>query len=400
MSGSEQTDIQKFKRNVEKELKDNILGYWAKYTVDHENGGFYGQISDDLQVAKDASKSLVLNTRLLWTFSKAYRSYGDQQYLELAQCAYDYLLANFRDKEYGGYYWMVDYQGNPVDVKKQTYGQAFAIYALSEYHLATGNEESLKHAVDLFKLLQCHVHDTRYHGYIEACTREWGWTDDFRLSQGALNARKSMNTSLHVLEAFTNLYRVWKTEEMRMALKEMIEVMIDHVIDPVTFHYKLFFDEAWNSKQDVVSYGHDIEGSWLIYEAAHVLEDRQLIDKVKGISISMAQAIYEEGMAPDGGILEEADENGLVTTDKTWWPQAEGVVGFINAYHLTLEQRFLDAAIQCWDYIENTFVDKTYGEWFSRVSDDRLPYRNMAKVSAWKCPYHNARACFEILERV
>ncbi|WP_310552096.1 AGE family epimerase/isomerase [Paenibacillus glufosinatiresistens] len=382
------------------ELKDNILDFWIRHTLDDARGGFVGEIDSRMNVNPSAEKSLVLNARILWTFSSAYRLYGDPAYLKMADRALDYLRQHFIDSEYGGLYWMVDADGNPSQTKKQVYGQAFAVYALSEYNRATGSADALELATELFRLMEKHGYDPVYGGYIEALSREWESTDNLTLSDKDLNEKKSMNTHLHVLEAYTALYRVWKPEELRSRLAELITTMLDQIVTPDGRHFLLFFDEAWNVKSDHVSYGHDIEGSWLLAEAAEVLGDEELLNRVRSVAISMAEATLAEGIDEDGGIWNEAGPGGLLGRDKDWWPQAEAVVGFYNAYQLTGEPRFEEAARAAWSFIDRYVVDHEQGEWHWGVDEARLPLWNEPKVSAWKCPYHNSRACLEMIERL
>lgn len=392
--------IKQWLPRIEQELKSNILGFWMKHTPDEQNGGFYGFMSRDLNVNPEAGKSLVLNTRILWTFAAAYRMFGNEQYLNIAERAYCYVNKHFTDREFGGLYWMVDAAGNPAETKKQVYGQAFAIYAFSEYYRATGNEAALEQAIELFHTLERYSYDTEYKGYFEALTREWQETDDNSLSEKDLNTKKSMNTHLHVMEAYTNLYRVWKSDVLRSKLKELIEITMRHIINAENAHFLLFFDEQWNSKSEHISYGHDIEGSWLLVEAAEVLGDDALLSEARAIAIRMAEATYNEGVDEDGGLFNEADSKGLTDTDKDWWPQAEAVVGFYNAYQITGDMKFRDAALKSWDFIESFIIDKEHGEWHWSVTRDGSPSDNIEKVSPWKCPYHNGRACFEMIERL
>lgn len=391
---------QQWLTRIEQELESNILGFWMKHTLDEHNGGFYGFISRDLTVNPEAGKSLVLNTRILWTFAAAYRMFGNEPYLKIAERAYRYVNEYFTDREFGGLYWMVDASGNPAETKKQVYGQAFAIYAFSEYHRATGNEAALEQAIELFHTLERYSYDTEFKGYFEALTREWQETDENSLSEKDLNTKKSMNTHLHVMEAYTNLYRVWKSEMLRSKLKELIEITMKHIIHAENAHFLLFFDEQWNSKSEHISYGHDIEGSWLLVEAAEVLSDEALLAEAKAIAIRMAEATYNEGVDEDGGLFNEADSKGLTDTDKDWWPQAEAVVGFYNAYQMTGDMKFRDAALKSWGFIESFIIDKEHGEWHWSVTRDGSPSDNIEKVSPWKCPYHNGRACFEMIERL
>lgn len=389
-----------WKEELTKELKENILGFWMKHTVDKEQGGFFGEITSDLQVHTGADKSLVLNTRLLWTFSAAYRLYKDKSYLELASRAYDYLTKHFFDKDYGGLYWMLAADGTPSNDKKQVYGQAFGIYALSEYHRATGSEDALALAIELFHILEKYSYDPVHKGYVEALARDWQMTGDFSLSDKDLNEKKSMNTHLHIMEAYTNLYRVWQSPLLQEKQAELIEVTIQHIVDPQTGHFLLFFDEQWQVKSDHISYGHDIEGSWLLVEAAEVLGNERLLQLAKKAAVQMAEATYNKGVDADGGIINEANVSGYIDTNKDWWPQAEAMVGFYNAYQLTGDEKHYEAAQRSWEFIQQYIVDQEHGEWFWSVSREGTPQRNQPKVSAWKCPYHNSRACMEMLERL
>ncbi|MBT2288672.1 AGE family epimerase/isomerase [Paenibacillus albidus] len=385
---------------LEQELKDNILGFWMKHTIDEQHGGYVGEIDNQLNTTPGAEKSLVLNARILWTFASAYRFYGHAEYLTMAERAYAYLLEHFTDEVNGGWFWMVDINGKPTQPKKQIYGQAFVIYALAEFYHATGRQEALDEAVKLFHLVEKYGYDPLYKGYVEALSRDWQMTDELSLSDKDMNEKKSMNTHLHVLEAYTGLCRVWKSEELRAKLAELIETMLSHIIDDEGRHFYLFFDEQWNVKSDHVSYGHDIEGSWLLVEAAETLGDEALLHRVQQAAISMAEAVLAEGIDRDGGIWNEAGPAGLLNKDKDWWPQAEAVVGFYNAYQLTGDARFQSAAQASWAFIAQYLVDPKFGEWYWAVDEQLRPLAHASKVSAWKCPYHNSRACFEMIERL
>jgi mannobiose 2-epimerase len=385
---------------IEAELKDNILQFWLEHTIDEENGGFYGFISRDLTINRQADKGLVLNTRILWTFSAAFRLYGEPRYMEMASRAYRYITSYFTDPQYGGLYWMLDYKGAVTSSKKQVYGQAFAIYAFSEYYRATGDEVALTKAVELFHVLERHSYDPVDKGYIEASARDWSETNENSLSDKDLNTRKSMNTHLHVLEAYTNLYRVWPEPALRDKLRELIVVMLRHIVDNESYHFKLFFDMEWNSQNSHISYGHDIEGSWLIHEAAEVLGEPELLQESVAVAIAMAEVTLREGVDEDGGLFNEAEPGKLLDSDKDWWPQAEAVVGFYNAYQLSGDHSYLEAARKSWHFIETNLVDKEYGEWLWSVKRNGSPSDNIEKVSPWKCPYHNSRACFEMIGRL
>jgi len=392
--------LERWRDELEEELRTNILGFWMKNTVDERNGGFVGEIKSDMTVLPEADKGLVLHARILWTFATAYRIYKDEAYLEMARRAYEALDIMFRDREHGGLYWVVDVSGNAAQDKKQVYGQAFVIYALSEYYRAAGTEEALEWAQELYRLIEKHAYDNVHRGYVEALARDWSETNDLSLSGKDLNERKSMNTHLHVLEAYTNLFRVWKPEGLRMKLAELIDIHLDLIVDKNNHHFRLFFDDEWNSKSDHVSYGHDIEGSWLLCEAAEVLGDEGRIARVNAEALAMADATLAEGTDSDGGIYNEADGHGHIDYTKDWWPQAEAMVGFINGYQLSGNSSLLLAALGSWTFTKRYISDSENGEWHWQVSREGVPNLFYAKVDPWKCPYHNSRACFEGIERL
>lgn len=396
----ERSELMKWRDEIELELKENILSFWMKHSVDEKNGGFVGAITNDLAIVAEADKSLVLNARILWTFASAYRLYNDPSYLQIADRAYEYLIQYFWDEQYGGFYWMLNSTGEPIETKKQIYGQAFVIYAITEYIRARPNKKALNQAIILFENMERYSYDGTYKGYVEALGRNWEETDDLSLSGTDLNEKKSMNTHLHVLEAYTNLFRVWQSDVLKGKLQQLIEVTIEHIVDKETNHFLLFFDEKWEIKSHEISYGHDIEGSWLLMEAAEVLGNEQLLHRCEEIALAMAQATYEEGLDSDGAVINEADPNGWTDTDKHWWPQAEAVVGFLNAYQMSGEDHYLQAAYRSWRFIDEYIVDKNNGEWFWKVDQAGKPSNDHMKVDPWKCPYHNGRMGFEAIERL
>lgn len=392
--------IKTLQEEVKKELLEDILPFWIKNVKNEKNKGFYGYIDNASNKDESAEIGVILCTRILWTYSYAYRILKEDKYKDMAYYAYNYLLENFWDKQYGGLFWSVTPKGDLSVDKKQTYAQAFAIYSLSEFYRATGEEEALTRAKAIFILIERYSYDSTFMGYFEACSRQWGFLKDIRLSEKDMNEKKSMNTHLHVMEAYTNLYRVWKDEVLKDKLRELIYITKNLIIDKETFHFKLFFDESWKVKSNVISYGHDIEGSWLLYEAAEVLEDMEALHLCRGTAIKMAEVTLKEGIDEDGGLLNEKHENGDLDKDKHWWPQAEAVVGFYNAYELTKKAEFLEATYKVWNFIKNNQLDKEKGEWFwiAPISSDKYLYS--PKVSMWKCPYHNSRMCYEIIERI
>lgn len=400
----DETRLRAILRRAEAELRENILPFWINHAIDSENGGFYGQISNDLVVDKQAPRGALLTSRILWTYAAAYRRYQNVAYLKMADWAYEDLLERFWDPQYGGLFWMVAVDGTPVRDRKQIYGQSFGIYALAEYYAATGKAEALDKAKTIFDAMETHSHDPEHGGYFEAFRRDWTLASDMRLSAVDQDEQKSQNTHLHIMEAYTNLLRVWPDAHLKHRHTELLEVMMHRIVDNTTHHLGLFFDEAWTPRSANVSYGHDIEASWLLVEAAEVLGDEALLEEAKQLAPKMAQAVYEEGLDPDGAIVYESGPEGLEDDTKQWWPQAEAAVGFLNAYQLTGETHFLEAACRSWDFIEAYLIDHEYGGWIRYVERDGTKPTGSgegnAKVSFWKCPYHNGRACMELAERL
>lgn len=392
-------------QRIEAELRGNILPFWMAHTVDRKNGGFYGALSNELHIDNDVERSAVLCARILWTFSVAYRRYGDHAYLKMARHAYAYLTGPFLDRKYGGIYWSVDRHGAPLLDRKHTYAQAFAIYALAEYHQSTADPGALPLARDLFHLIETYSYDPANLGNVECLSREWGALDDMRLSAVDINSRKSMNTMLHIMEGYSNLLRVWDDALVRQKLRWVIKIFLDHIIDPATHHLRLFFDDTWNWRHltERASYGHDIEAGWLLVDAAEALGDDLLVTRARAESVAMAETVYAEALEPDGSLLYESQipgENNERATQKHWWPHAEAVVGFYNAYQISGQARFAEAARRCWDYIEAKFVDRAYGDWFKVLDRAGIPLAQQRKVGPWECPYHQSRVGFEMLRRL
>ena len=407
-------------------LENNILRFWLDKMQDTENGGFYGRMDGHMQLYPEAEKGAILNARILWSFSAAYRVLGNQEYLDAATRAKDYIIEHFVDKEYGGVYWSVDYKGTPFDTKKQFYAIGFAIYGLSEYVRATGDREVLDYALDLYECIEEHALDHEHNGYIEACTREWGEIADMRLSEFDANYPKSQNTHLHIIEPYTNLLRCLKDlhaqgsydyvpvlgsvlpvgvpPELLLrvegSLRNLIDIFTDKILNPETHHLDLFFEMDWTrGAGHLESYGHDIECSWLMHEAALVLGDKQVLEKVEPIVQTVAKA-SEKGIRPDGAMIHEANlDTRHVDDDLHWWVQAENVVGWLSIYQYFGDEEALQKANTCWEYIKQHLIDYDNGEWFwSRRKDGTL---NMDDDHAgfWKCPYHNSRMCLEAIER-
>ena len=383
------------KSDLHRELLNNILPYWMQKMPDNENGGFYGRIDGEERIQPSAGKGAVLNARILWTFSAAYRLEKNLEYLKMAERAFEYIREYFLDKKNGGIFWELDCKGEPLNRRKQIYAQGFAIYGFSEFYRATGRTEALEAAKNIFFLIEKHAYDPLYGGYVEALDENWQLIDDMRLSARDENAPKSMNTHLHILEPYTNLLRVWKDPALIEAQTRLIHVFCDHIVHPLTKHLRLFFDGDWNSQNEDVSYGHDIEASWLLYEAAEVLGDSELIEKVRKLSVEIIEASCE-GLQPDGSMIYERKHNESADTDRHWWVQAETIVGSYYAWLYSGDKKYLENAKKCWGYVNRHLSDKTNGEWFWSAHADGSQNRRDDKAGFWKCPYHNSRMCMEI----
>jgi mannobiose 2-epimerase len=373
----------------------SILRYWMRSMPDEQQGGFIGRIDGENNPHPDAPKGLVLNCRILWAFSAAWRQTGIWILRPIAARAYEYINAQFVDRDFGGFYWSLHPSGQPLNTRKQVYGQAFALYGISEYYRATGDPAALDQAIALYKLIEEHAADPDQQGYFEAFSRDWSPLEDHRLSEKDANEQKTTNTNLHVLEAYTNLFLAWPDAILRRRISLLLQVFTSHIIDAGTGHLGLFFTADWRPRSTLISYGHDIEAAWLLYTAALAIEDGPLIQQTKALAISMAAAAAE-GLDKDGGLWYEKADGHLVR-EKHWWPQAEAMVGFLYAWRISGDRQWLKRSRAAWDFIKNYLRDPHGNEWYWGVLADHTPMPGQDKAGFWKCPYHNSRACLEII---
>ncbi len=395
--------LEQLRAEVSEELTSNILPFWINRMTDPA-GGYYGRRDGNGNLVDGAEKGLILNARILWTFSQAYRILGKPEYLEAATRAKDYIADHFVDHEFGGAYWSVDSEGKPLDTKKQFYAIAFAVYGLAEYYRATKtSDDALELAIELYRSIEQHSFDSELNGYIEACTREWGKIEDMRLSDKDENFAKTMNTHLHILEAYTGLYRVWKDEGLHGQLANLIRIFLDKIIQP-DGHLGLFFDENWTLHGVMQSFGHDIETSWLLVEAAEVLcesgdpMDRLLYLECLGASRELAAAATE-GLTSEGMTYEYDPASGYRKDDRDWWVQAEAVVGYLNRWQLAGDPADLERSLAEWNYIKRAIIAPD-GEWYWGRRPDASVNLADDRAGFWKCPYHNGRMCMEIIHRL
>ena len=433
--------------------------------LEDPSGGFYGGTDGFGRILREEPRGTILNARILWAFSASFRALGNLDYLDVATRAYDWFVSHFIDPEHGGVYWSVSPSGEPLETKKQLYSQGFAIYGLSEYALAcadagrasdcsgtcadagrtsdcsgtctdAGRREaalrSLREAVSLFECVEAHFADADYGGYTEALARDFSPLSDMSLSAHDINADKTMNSHLHLLEAYATLLRALTALQdvsgpyvsaqtidiVRERVEALLEIVTGKVMGP-DGHLRLYFNRDWSVIPGAVSYGHDIETSWLALECAQAVDASRgdvspggglsslaadpAVSRVLPAALAMGLA-GNEGLAPDGSMYYELLPSGKLDDSRQWWVQAEAVVGNLWLWkHHRLDDG-LQNALAAWQFIRSNLVDKTHGEWFWGLDPAAAPAAGLApdtkspKAGFWKCPYHNTRMCLEVLE--
>lgn len=392
------------KKEVSEHLQKDLIPFW-KSLQDQEYGGYYGLLDHEYVLDKKAVKGCILNSRITWFFANAYTLLKDESLLKEAEHGFCFLKNHCWDKENGGVFWSVEYDGKPAETLKHTYNQAFAIYALSSYYEASKDREALQLAYQLYELIETKMRDEN--GYKEAFDEKFQEIDNEKLSENGVMAQRTMNTFLHVFEAYTELYRVDHNPEVKEKLIWMLELFADKIYNPVLKRQEVFFDNGWNSILDLHSYGHDIETSWLLDRGVDVLGEEKYRKLILPITKELTGKIYE--VAFDGSSLSNECEKGVVNTDRIWWVQAETLIGFLNGYEKSAEEyekaeKYLNAAINVWNYIKKHVIDhrRLYDcgkEWYEVLTESNVPYIK-PMVQPWKCPYHNGRMCMEVMKRI
>lgn len=381
---------------VKEHLLHTIIPFWENLR-DNEHGGYYGWLGYDLALDKKAVKGCILNSRITWFFANAYTLLKDESLLDEAKHGFAFMKDYCFDKENGGIYWSITYDGKPEDTTKHTYNQAFCIYALSSYYEASKDEEALAMAKELFHIIEEKCTDEV--GYLEAFDREFHLIENDKLSENGVIADKTMNTLLHVFEAYTEPYRVSKDAEVKKRLEWILDTIADKIYNPKLHRQEVFFDKNYNSILDLHSYGHDIETAWLLNRGVDVLGEEAYQKKMGPIIDDLTAQVYK--VAFDGHSLANECEKGVVNTHRVWWVQAETVIGFLNGYQRNPEKKeYLEAAKSEWQFIKDYVIDKREGsEWFWEVDENGKPYPDRPIVEPWKCPYHNGRMCIEVIRR-
>lgn len=376
-------------------LTQKLLPFWEKLK-DEENGGFYGLITSDLVLHKDGEKGCILNNRILWFFSNAYLVLKDETLKAYADQAYLFLRDKCLDKDRGGVYWAITYDGKPLDTMKHTYNQAFAVYALSSYYRAFGNQEAIKIAAGLVDTIETKCFDEG--GYLEALDINFAPALNDKTSENGIIAERTMNTLLHVMEAYTEYFLATGDQKVGKKLEWILDLFAEKLYNPKLHRMEVFFDRDMNSLIDLHSFGHDIETAWLMERTLNILKNQEYVEKMTPIIRDLENQIYNEAYSHHS--LANESENGKVDESRIWWVQAESIVGFYNAYQKTGEMKYLKAAEDIWEFTKSKVVDSREGsEWFWRIDVDGNPDMGEAMVDPWKCPYHNGRMCMEIMTR-
>lgn len=393
------------KKEIEKHLINDLIPFWMGLR-DNRYGGYYGWVDYEREVNQYAVKGCILNSRITWFFANAYMLLGDKTLLEEAKHGFEFLKNHCWDKVNGGVFWSVKYDGTPEETLKHTYNQAFSIYALSSYYEASGDREALKMAYTLYELIESKMRDEL--GYKEAFNENFHEIDNEKLSENGVMASKTMNTLLHVFEAYTELYRVDKKAEVKEKLMWMMDLIAEKIYNPELHRQEVFFDEKWNTLIDLHSYGHDIETAWLVDRSVEVIGEKKYEEMMTPITLDLARQVRK--LAFNGESLSNECEKGIDDTNRVWWVQAETVVGFLNAAEKCGRdsqegEEYLEAAKSVWEFIKTYVIDWREGyeagrEWYWLVDEKGNPYNDKPIVEPWKCPYHNGRMCFEVMKRL
>jgi cellobiose epimerase len=392
--------VEDFSRSVRNQLYDHILPFWTGPAMDNEQGGWMAWLFNDLKPDRIQPRGLTANSRILWTFAAVFHISPNETCKTMAKRAYEIMCHYFWDCEHGGAFWQLTDNWQILNDSKKIYGQAFYIYAMTEFHRALGDNGARDRAIELFELIERHAHDSSNGGYFEVCNRDWSLAENARLSEKDQTEKKSMNNHLHVMEAYANLYRVWKNARVGSRLRELIDLFMRRILDSQNNHLNHFFDEHWHARSDSYTFGHDIEATWLLCEAAEVLGDAALLKQTQDIALKMASAVLHEGLELEGGLCYEGRSGQIIDRGKEWWPQAEAVVGFLNAFQISGDEKFFDAAQKVLGFITEHLVDRIHGDWFWRITPEGRVDTTLPKVSEWKGPYHSSRMCLEALHRL
>ncbi|WP_407371713.1 AGE family epimerase/isomerase [Carnobacterium sp.] len=392
---------------LENQLMSKVLPFWLSQQ-DNVNGGFYGKLSIDLKSYPLAPKGGVMMSRFLWTFSHSYETMKKDEYKLAADHAYRFMLDTLWDMKYGGIFWLVDAEGKPVNLIKHVYAQSFAIYGLSEYAKINPDSDALEYAKKLYLLIEEHAYNPTTLGYEEEFDQVWKKKPLSQVASQNSKVRYTTNTHLHLLEAYTNLYTVWPNEALLEKIQHLLKLFTTRIFHPAGYCQQEF-DQNWNSVIPEVSYGHDIETSWLLDETLEHCKINDELDKeVRDMTASLAAYCYENGLDETGWMINHADGSHLDQT-KVWWVEAEAIIGLYHAFQQSGNLEYRKAALKLIQLVQQNFVDDRPGsEWYSRLDKNNQLLSVFLKngnseeniSDIWKGPYHTVRFYLEMIKRL
>ena len=370
----------------------HVLHIWEDRSWDAQRRIWRTMGCDNRPLAS-GRRSGVLISRVLWACSAAKNLTGDAHYAQLAQTAYEDLCANYLDKEFGGVYNDLNADGSVLDDRKVSYNQSYAIYALSEYYRATGCEEALAKAMDIYALIEHSAWDAVRGGYHTVCDRVWRVQPD----------SFTMDTHLHLMEAYTNLHKAKADPAVARSLRQCVEALRSRFLRPSGALYQNL-QLTWEPTADTSDrFGDEGECVWMMAEAAAQLGDEAYTAQVMEAVRAMADNIVAVGYDKDhGGVYDRLNADGSMSTDKLWWEESEAATGLLYAYALFGEERFARGALGIWDFMRTYFLNADdEWNWKTRADGSFIPITDPA--SPLKCPYHSARIavlCVPVLERL
>jgi mannobiose 2-epimerase len=385
-------------RSFENHLTQQLIPFWNRME-DRENGGFYGYADEHGFPKERCIKGSILNSRILWFYSASYNLLKKSELLSKADHAFAFLRDRFYDSVYKGVFWSVAADGTPCDTAKHTYCQAFAVYALSEYYMASNNRTALELAYDLFYTIEEKCRDNE--GYLEAFGRDFSPVSNDKLSENGVIASRTMNTLLHVLEAYTVLYAADGSSHVKTCICNILTIFKTKIYNESKKSCEVFFDMEYHPLISLESYGHNIEASWLIKRACDIIGDEACYEEMLPVIDGLADGAFCNGIDTKYNAMNNECENGIVNVEKIWWVQAEAVTGFYNAFMMHPEKDLYKTASEnIWKFIQTYVIDQYTGEWFENTDPECGAQPGQALAHPWKCPYHNGRMCIEMIRRL
>jgi len=400
-------------------LTDELLPFWTSRMKDEKNGGYLTHFDEQGNDTGEDEKSLIAQARCLYTLSSAHRAgYGNGELAELAKHGADFIIDKMWDDEFGGFYWMMDRKGNVKIDEKIIYGHSFAIYSLSEYYLATGDERGIEYARKVFDLIQKYCTDTMYGGYWEMFHRDW----TLKGPGSAGGDRKTLDVHMHLMEAFTTLYEATGEDVHRRKLLEVIDILLNRINHPeyktgIPQFYKdwtiapqIKFDIIWGwdrfsedgqkgNATDNTCFGHNAEFAWLLNHALEILKDDK--DEYLDLFRIIYDHTVDNGIDREyGGVFVEGPHSGGVyDREKEFWQQAEVLIGMLDGVILLNDEKYWDAYKNVHRFVFDKVINKEVGEWYPLLTRKGEPiWTHMGH--SWKINYHTVRAMVQSIKRL